>query len=170
MPKRRLIEDFLNWPSDTGSIVRFTRKYGPLHQEAVRAAEFKFFYEGWKGDQNFFRKLWLSSSKYPDWQPTGGTLAFRNGRLTYTAPSLYMFLYMDLVTCEAKRLRHCKRPDCTHPYFIAGHLKQRFCSDLCAEWGQREWKKQWWKDHGETWRANRKIEQKEVKHGTKKAR
>jgi len=26
-PKRRLIEDFLNWPSDPQSILRFTRKY-----------------------------------------------------------------------------------------------------------------------------------------------
>jgi hypothetical protein len=170
LPKRRLIEDFLNWPSDSESILRFTRRYGPLQQEPVRGAAFRFPPISWEVDQRFFRKHWRSAAKYPDWQPDGGTLAFRNGRLTYTAKNLYMYLYMDLFTSEAKRLRLCRRPDCPHPYFIAGHLKQRFCSDQCAEWGQREWKKQWWKEHGETWRAKRKIEQEEVKHGTKKAR
>jgi hypothetical protein len=167
--KGRLIEDFLNWPHDNASILRFTRKYGPLQAESAAAKDFEFFPEGWQLDQKHFQWLWRTANRFPDWEPKGGTLAFRNGWLTYTASSLYMFLYMDLVTCEAKRLRVCKRPDCPTPHFIAGHLKQCFCSDKCAEWGQRQWKQKWWKEHGDTWRAQR-HEQKGKRDGTRKTR
>ena len=168
-PKRRLIEDFLNWPNDTKAILRFTLRYGPLQAEPLESAEFQFFQDGWEMDQRHFQSVWEQASSFPDWQPTGGSLAFRKGWLTYTAPSLYMFLYMDLVTCEAKRLKKCRRDDCPHPYFIAGHLKQRFCCDRCAEWGQRQWKKQWWQEHGESWRAERR-QQKGSKDVTRKTR
>lgn len=154
-PRRRLIEDFLNWPNDADDILRFTLRYGPLLAEPGEGKEFEFRISAFEGHRKHFRWLWLNANQFPDWEPQGGTLAFRKGWITYRAPSLHMFLYMDLVTCEAKRLRTCKRPDCPTPYFIAGHLKQRFCSDKCAEWGQRQWKQKWWKEHGETWRAQR---------------
>jgi hypothetical protein len=167
-PKRRLIEDFLNWPSDPQSILRFTRKYGPLQDLPVVGKEFEVFWHPWTLDQRRLRSLWRKKSFFDlnERERSNGTLAFRNGWLTYRASNLFVYLYMDLITCEAKRLRICKRADCPNPYFIAGHLKQRFCSDLCAEWGQREWKKQWWTEHGAAWREQRK-ESKLKKRGGK---
>jgi hypothetical protein len=171
--KGRLIEDFLNWPSDLKSILRFTRKYGPLQVPAIGSGEFEVFWHPWTVDQRRFRSLWRQKGFFDlnEWERSSGTLAYRNGWLTYTAANLYVYLYMDLVTCEAKRLRICKRADCPNPYFIAHHLKQRFCSDKCAQWGQREWKKQWWNEHGQSWRKQRRLKTlKGEKDGTRKAR
>jgi hypothetical protein len=169
---RRLIEDFLNWPDDPEGILRFIRKYGPVDQTPpAPGEEFLSNLAVWRAAQEHLRELWQHLSKFPDWEPEGGSLAFRKGFLTYTAASLYMFLYMDTVTCSAKHVRRCKREDCPHPYFIAKHLKERFCSDVCAAWGQREWKKQWWKEHGQAWRAARRRQnQKGGKRGTHKTR
>jgi hypothetical protein len=158
---RHLIEDFLNSSNAPDAILRFTRKYGSLYESPVSGREFRFHVHVWKSAQTHFRSLWTHLSDFPDWQPEGGSLAYRNGFLTYTAANLYMFLYMDLVTCPATRVRKCKREDCLHPYFVARHLKQRFCTEICAEWGQRGWKKQWWNEHGQSWRAERRRKIKE---------
>ena len=170
-PSRRLIEDFLNWPTDPDAALRFTRKYGPLYVNPAPASDFRENVNTLRNAQEHFRGLWVRLKKFPDWQPEGGMLAFRKGFLTYTAPTLYMFLYMDTVTCPASRARKCKREDCPHPYFLATHLKQTFCSEVCAQWGQRRWKQEWWKQHGNSWRAERRR-QKETggKHGTHKTR
>ncbi|HXM64157.1 MAG TPA: hypothetical protein VN950_25065 [Terriglobales bacterium] len=169
--KHRLIEDFLNWRSDPKSILRFTRKYGPLRDEPVAGKEFEVFWWPWQADQKRLRSLWRRRGVFDlsEAESTGGSLALGKGWLTYRVVNLFVYLYMDLVTCEAKRLKICKRADCPNPYFIASHLKQRFCSDKCAEWGQREWKKQWWTEHGTAWRENRK-KLKGDKNVTRKAR
>src|ERR1700687_4361497 len=139
-PKRRLIEDFLNWPSDPQSVLRFTRKYGPLRDQPIAGAEFEVFWFPWKLEQRRLRSLWEQRRIFelPDAERNGGSLALGKGWLTYRAVNLFVYLYMDLVTWKTKRLRMCKRADCPTPFFIASHLKQRFCSDKCAEWGQRE--------------------------------
>jgi len=158
-PNRRLIEDFLNWRSDPASILRFTRKYGPLRDQPTASKAFVVPWFDWKLDQRRLQSLWQQRRVFElsDAETHGGSLALGKRWLTYLAVNLFVFLYMDLVTCEAKRLRMCKRADCPTPYFIASHLKQRFCSDNCAEWGQREWKKQWWTEHGHEWRTQRRL-------------
>lgn len=172
---RTLIEDFLNWPHDIESVLRFTRKYGPLRDTPDAGKPFEVSWLPWSADQRQLQNLWQRRNvlRSSQWEPSGGSLAFRDGWLTFTTKNLYEFLYVDLVTCEAKRLRFCKRPGCPHPYFIARHLKQRFCDERCAEWGQREWKKQWWNKHGDSWRAQRalreasKKEEADVAHKTR---
>jgi hypothetical protein len=173
--KRRLVEDFLNWPSNLEGLLRFARKYGPLRISPVAGAEFEIPWGHWMEDQRRLQSLWQRQRiiQPAEWEPRGGSLSFREGWLTYTTSNLYMFLHVDLITSETKRLRFCKRPDCRNPYFIAGHLKQRFCSDLCAEWGQREWKKQWWTEHGTAWREKReesKLKKRGGKNGTRETR
>ena len=165
----RLIEDFLNWPHDIESVLRFTRKYGPLKDSPDAGKPFAVSWFPWSADQTRFQNLWRNRNilRSTDWQPSGGSLAFRDGWLTFTTANLYEFLYLDLVTCEAKRLKICKRPGCPHPYFIARHLKQRFCDERCAEWGQREWKKQWWDKHGDSWRARRRLRENQQKGGSR---
>ena len=172
-PKRRLIEDFLNWPSDPESVLRFTRKYGPLQDLPIASAEFEVHWLPWQLDQRRLRSLWQQRRVFElsDAERTGGSLALGKGWLTYRAANLFAFLYMDLTTCEPKRLRMCKRADCPTPYFIASHLKQRFCSDKCAESGQREWKRKWWMEHGHEWRAQQRLKKlKGGRNGTHKTR
>lgn len=165
--KRRIIEDFLNCSPDLAGILRFTRKYGPLRDEPVPGAEFELHWFPWVADQRRLRSLWERRRviQPSDWESSGGSLACGDGWLTYTTSSLYSFLQVDLITCEAKRLRVCKKPGCKNPCFITGDLKQRFCNEICAAWGQREWKKQWWAEHGAAWREQRKGSKLKMKGG-----
>lgn len=48
----------------------------------------------------------------------------------------------------------CANHDCPAPYFIAEKTAQRYHSD-CAQVFQRQWKLQWWKEHGSKWRRKR---------------
>jgi hypothetical protein len=171
--KVELIEMFVNWPGDAKSIVRFTRKYGPLEIPASPGVPFEFHLDEFKAAQEQFREIWKNSRKHSDLEllSLGGSLRFHKGSITYTAPTLYAYLYADLTTSPAERIRICKREECRHPYFIAGHLKQQFCSDECAEEGQRELKREWWEKHGQSWRAKRRREiTLGVKNGPKEAR
>jgi len=166
-PHRRLIEDFLNWPHDPENVLRFTRKYGPLKGTPVEGTAFAVSWFPWYADQRVLQNLWRNRNilRSSASEPVGGSLELRQGWLTCTAPDLYTFLYLDLVTCEAKRLRVCKRTTCPHPYFIARHLKQQFCDEKCAQWGQRQWKKSWWEKHGAAWRQERRESKLKKKGG-----
>jgi hypothetical protein len=166
-----LVESFVNWPDDPKDIVRFTRRYGPLEIPAVPNGSFEFHLGAFKAMQGHFREIWKDLPKRTDLDllKLGGALRFHKGSITYTAPNLRTYLYVDLITSPAERVRVCKREECHHPYFIAGHLKQVFCSDECAEEGQRLLKRAWWEKHGQSWRAKRRAEITEgVKNGSKK--
>jgi hypothetical protein len=158
----RLIQKFLNWPDDPQSILRFTRKYGPLEIAPVRGKAFQFPFTGFTRVQDQLRTIWRHLDKHAQRDLyEGGSLLFRGGgTVSFIAKTLYWYLYVDLITIPIERAKICKRDTCVHPYFIAGHLKQRFCSDQCAEEGQRELKRSWWDKNGQTWRAGKRGEAK----------
>ncbi len=52
---------------------------------------------------------------------------------------------------------HCGNPDCAAPYFFAKRKRQKYCSDSCAAYGQRQAKSRWWAEHGEEWREKRRV-------------
>ncbi len=56
----------------------------------------------------------------------------------------------------ADRMRRCPNPDCPAPYFIAQRRSQKYCSDACALPAQREFKRDWWREHGSSWRRKGK--------------
>lgn len=58
---------------------------------------------------------------------------------------------------SADRARYCNNPDCPAPYFFARRRTQKYCSDACALPAQREFKRKWWKEHGDHWRAKRQT-------------
>ena len=64
---------------------------------------------------------------------------------------------------ESWRARVCEQCDAK---FIAKRKAQKYCSSDCSENIQRELKRKWWAEHGETWRQRRKA----GKHGSRKAR
>jgi len=156
----RLIETFLNWPDDPDSIVRFTREYGPLKEEAKSGDEFKFDLEQFLATQQQFRAIWrnfrqATTSAMDLMHDLGGKVRFHGGVVTYIAPTLYVYLYADLVTSPKERVRVCWRENCPHPYFIASHHNKQFCSKDCAAENRREWNREWWQTHGQSWRAKR---------------
>lgn len=54
----RPAEEFANCLPRPESIVRFTRKYGPLHVEPLSGEEFQFQLDDWLSVQAGFRELW----------------------------------------------------------------------------------------------------------------
>jgi hypothetical protein len=149
----RLIQEFLNWPNAPESVLLFTRRYGPLRHYARAGEEFGYKLSAWRDGQEQLRNLWRNIREVGLPIPgIHGAMAYESGRLVYWTYTLYSFLQMDLATCPVERLRICLRPNCAQPYFIAHHLGQRYCSQLCAGWVQREWKKKWWAENGSRWR------------------
>jgi hypothetical protein len=55
---------------------------------------------------------------------------------------------------ESWRARLCENCD---GKFIARRAAQKYCSTDCSENAQRELKRRWWSEHGETWRQERKT-------------
>ena len=45
------------------------------------------------------------------------------------------------------RALQCPNPECPAPYFFGKEKGQRYCSPDCAQYGQRESKKKWWREH-----------------------
>ena len=70
--KGRLIENFINWPTEEEEILRFTRLYGPLFDKADPGKTFRFSVASWGdaygGNKNVYRQLWELSKneKCPD--------------------------------------------------------------------------------------------------------
>lgn len=58
-----------------------------------------------------------------------------------------------LAATKAERMRVCGNPNCPAALFIQGRSSQKLCgSDVCADWAQRNYKLNWWREHGEEWR------------------
>jgi hypothetical protein len=52
-------------------------------------------------------------------------------------------------TRRAKVCLHCSQ------CFLANRGTQLYCSTDCSEIAEREWKREWWRKHGNAWRASR---------------
>jgi hypothetical protein len=161
-----LIVQFANWPDTPESVVKFTRKYGPLDarrslKSDLTGSTFEFPASRWRGLQKQFCKEWrayvqLGHGKHEAIEVAPGEHLVRQEiGLAFRAATLYRLLIFGLASIPGERLRVCSRPACSHPYFVARHLKQTYCSDACAQWGQRQWKLKWWAEHGTEWRDKR---------------
>jgi len=179
-----LVEEFANWPDNSESISKFTRKYGPLQiSHSLNAdgagAPFHFSLESWRKEQHVFQAEWQLYFKFRDtliaakqiYTAPMECFVLTGSGLKFKAANLLRLLFFSLDGVPVERLRLCMRPNCTHPYFLARHLKQNYCSDECARWGQRKWKKQWWAEHGNDWRAKRReTDLKKTKRGKPRRR
>lgn len=165
-----LSSEFVNWANDADGILRFTRRYGALEAPTRPGQQFSFDVGNWQQRQLSIRRNWdqvnflfrkfslhhygeLAQHTIPVEQ--GEMLVRRGRKLEYKANTLFRLVMMEFASIAPERLRKCVRPNCQHPYFIARHLGQSYCSSVCARWAQREWKKQWWSDYGKEWRQDR---------------
>jgi hypothetical protein len=170
--KGTVLQDFLNCSTSSESILRFTKQYGPLDRGAKPSIEFKFELSEWRKMQQSMRSLWKSQNNVAGWEmsPDDGNLACESRQLVYRARTLLVFLGIDLVTLPVEHMKVCGRPDCPAPFFITRHLRQRFCSEECAGWGQRQAKNKWWRESGPAWRERRaKTKTRKVSIRMKKA-
>jgi hypothetical protein len=164
-PRGRLIEEFVNLPTDRESILGFTAENGPLENPVAPDSEFSFNIRSFRVAQENFAKMWRNPGQISECKVIDGAMRYHQGLITYTAGSLKSFLQFDLLTCPPERIKVCKWEGCGHPYFIAGDLKRRFCSVECSEEGRREVKRSWWEKNGQRAEKNRRtLKSKEAKH------
>lgn len=174
---RTLAEDFANWSCDEDGALRFTKLYGPLDDSPQPGATFQFKLRDWGFFQQSFRKSWEHlrpqrgvQKGLVDFQGqrVESSWEYSDGQLAYRTPNLRRFLFLDLFSIPAERLRKCANPNCETPCFVARHLKQLYCSPACAEEGQRAWKRRWWKEHGQEWRKGKRDSRRKTKRKGKR--
>ncbi len=165
----KLLTEFLNWPGDKESILRFTKMYGPLVHtwdgQAIRDAfknrasvRWSFDVQTWGIHQATLRDKWEKLSRL---ELRGGVRVEASGgdeihiegdRVILELPTLLKFLQLFLALLPLERLKKCRRPreeGCDTPYFVATHMHQEYCSDVCAHWAQKAAKREWWKRRNE---------------------
>jgi len=102
----------------------------------------------------------ISAQLYADWD---------EGVFRYTSSCDFQkALY--LLFLESWRARICEKCEAK---FIAKRAAQKYCSTDCSGNMQRELKRKWWAEHGETWRERRSTstsKRKGGKNGTRKTR
>ena len=114
--------------------------------------------QAWEGNQTPFRWNWQNKDEWWAWEIEKAWVESLRGEgdlLICRVRNLYHFLFLDLATLPRERLKICARKGCPNPYFIAHHLRQNYCSQVCSKDAQKRWKKQWWDEHGAEWRALR---------------
>lgn len=146
----RLAERFVNLDGSPDSILRFTRKYGPLiRANSDEKGGFRFPLDTWRKNQGEFRLFWRAFSSKgkpkdfsPSYTPLGGnSFEVRRGWLDFCCADLWTFVTLE-VFLLADKLRICERPDCRR-YFFSNHGKERYCSTFCANWSQAQLKRRW---------------------------
>ena len=158
---------FANWGWEAHEIIRFTKRFGPLSGSPGPGHEFRFTVESWRTNQSEFRKFWhhVRDGRMGQYEPIeGSTVEIRKRWLDFRCGDLWTFMSLELLAAPEK-VRICLRPECTHPYFIANHGKERYCSPACANWSQAQLKRNW----HEARRQLRKAKQEES-HVSRKAR
>lgn len=172
-----LCAEFANWPSDANQVLRFTRQYGSLGPFREDNEQYVFSIADWRTSQQKLRRLWEVSvdaaerlgNRNRDFGietfkvETGEDFFWTREKLVYRTKSLFRFIWIEFHCIPLDRLRKCADKDCKTPYFVAPHLGQRYCSDLCARSAQREAKKNWWQNCGTAWRHNRIKKQKRAR-------
>jgi hypothetical protein len=170
-----LCAEFANWSSDASSVLRFTRRYGSLLSFQEHGKRHIFSIAEWKKRQDEVRHLWslsvsLAENGYRNSVFGFETIKVESGedfgctpeKLVYRTKSLFRFIWVEFHCIPIDRVRLC-RANCNTPYFVATHLGQQYCSDVCARTAQRASKKNWWKNSGPEWRRNRLRRAKVIK-------
>jgi hypothetical protein len=156
----KLLGELANWPSDPEMIRQFTLRHGPLTLKADRDKKFSFSINEWRDGQRQFRQEWedlrikrgVRAAILPNATleaEVGEQFDVTYDQLSYVANTLFRLLLLELQSVPRNRLRKCALTDCVNPYFVATHLRQRYCSAECAAKAQRVAKLKWWHKEGD---------------------
>jgi hypothetical protein len=164
--------DLLNTPhvgkrSYADAALDFTKKFGPLTIPFSRGASFRFSISEWKETRQNLHIAWKVASSAAKWnQPfylplDGDHFSFEKGRITFRTQKLITYAALEIASISAQRLRRCANfgYGCKSPFYFASDLRERYCSQMCANEAKKRAKLRWWNE-------NRKGEE----DGTQKAR
>jgi hypothetical protein len=136
---------FTNCDGTPEAIRAFTKSYGPVAL-TQGVGEFRFSVDEWVKSQREFQKFWRvlakggSPARYTPLP--GDAVEFSGKGFHLRCGTLWTFMMYELLSRTTK-VRICERPDCKHPYFVAQHGKERYCSTGCSNWSQAQLKKRW---------------------------
>jgi hypothetical protein len=140
-----IAERYVNCECSPKEILRFTERFGPVAPTQT-SEPFAFTISSWKQTQREFQKFWRllvnigAPARY--WPLEGNAVEIRKGWPHFRCGTLWTFMTFELLR-QPEKVRLCLRPDCKHPYFVAQHGKERYCSTDCANWSQAQLKKHW---------------------------
>jgi hypothetical protein len=161
----------LGWYSGTGREVG--GEPNPLKVQQVVRKLWEGKYEGLQ-DQAIAQGLSLTMPRQEEGFVDTSQLLFHvnwKGGFIWASPrDLGDYVWLSLLQ-HSQRLAVCENKEngCPSPYFIRKKKGQKFCSEECAAPSQREFKRKWFREHGEEWRKQRmKKHQKQLKSTRKK--
>jgi hypothetical protein len=175
LSSKKMLARYANWSDEPDQIMRFTRRYGPLTVDCrSRPKTFSFTVGDWRRAQAQFRALWNSEALLGRGVRFSGTTVDTKagerfhrytGRWTYIAATLHRLLCLELFATPINRLRRCVKGDCQR-YFVAGHRREKYCSEQCKAWGHRQAKLRWWDKTGNPKRLERVRKEQSVNQGS----
>ena len=140
--------------------------------------QFIFSPERWRDAQQTFQRWWreplsgkhveemksvLVYEPYSDRPPARLELSTgRKGKsvVELTAPDLWHYMVLLLLSERAEMIRVCRNEKCSAPYYIAQRKDQQYCTSDCS---QAVATRRWWTLHGNEWRRKRKLKGKRGK-------
>ena len=156
--EKTLAERFANWSWEAAQIQKFTERYGPLVGGPSDGRTFRFTLDSWRSHQWELRKFWSEVQRGAVGNVEflqGNVIEIRDRWLDFRCGHLWTFMELELMS-RPERVRFCLRPECPHPYFVAQHGKERYCSPDCSNWAQSQHKKGWHEDQRRKQRVEKK--------------
>jgi hypothetical protein len=166
---RTLSEEFLNCSTDAQSVLRFTKKYGPLGYPFGLPRSFEFALADWRKEQTKVAIWWDMFASFTNLPKTTiiapATIEaiprdqFQIGRtgLTFRCANLLHFMSLEIAALPVERLRRCQREGCNQR-FVAHDLREKYCSELCKTKERNKAKLRYWETHKPGILAERKKE------------
>jgi hypothetical protein len=201
----KFLTELANLAEDHGARVRFIKKYGHMFSDLPDADQWRHPAIADSREQlEIKRAVYVQGELRGIWQSGSGEaklpLGTRGARqwaalrfirwaqesrvsfmlnLDVIAPGPFAQALLHVVNSE--RARVCRNLECRiQRYFFRppGKKRQLYCSEICAEVAQRQWKKNWWGEHGVEWRKQRRTRAKKTQltktkgrtHGAQKTR
>ena len=141
--------------SYANAALAFTEKFGPLTIPFGHDASFKFSISEWKAARQNLHIAWKVASSaaklnQPFYLPLDGDhFSFDKGRITFCTQKLLTYAALEIASIPAARLRRCANfgHGCESPFFFASDLREKYCSQTCANEAKKRAKLKWWNDN-----------------------
>jgi hypothetical protein len=143
----------------------FTRKFGPLTIPFSSGASFGFSVSEWRAARQRLHIAWIEASSSGKSSATklsevkskqalylpldGDSFSFEKGRITFSTQRLLTYAAFEIASISAKRLKICANfgcpgYTCIAPFFFAVDLREKHCSETCANEARNRSKLNWW--------------------------
>jgi hypothetical protein len=140
---------FANMKCGVSEVLRFLKDYGPVVVNRRAEHATRFTLKDWERWQAEFREIW-NGPALKDWSlpfADGDELACVHGVPALRLPDLWRYLVVNLHAAGLHRTK-CLNPDCPAPFFVARHLKEKYCTPECVLWAKRRDRLEWWNREG----------------------